>query len=116
MSKTKHSGALNFRVAFEQKSQISDGAGGTTGAFQEQFRCFANIIYQRGGEDVMAGRLAGRSTVIISVRRSSRHEPVSNEWRARDVRNDTLYNIRSTTPSADRLWLDYLCESGVANT
>lgn len=115
MSKTKHAGALNFRVTFEQKSQVSDGGGGTTGEFQEQFRCFANIIHQRGAEEVMAGRLAGRSTVIIAVRRSSHHVPVTNEWRVRDEREGTIYNIRSITPSADRMWLDYLCESGVAS-
>ncbi|MGJ8529819.1 phage head closure protein [Maritalea sp.] len=113
-SQTKRAGALNHRVAFEKKSAQSDGAGGTTGEFEEQFRCAANVIHQRGGEAVMAGRLAGRATVIITVRKSSAHNPIDGDWRAVDVRSGELFNIRSITPSADRMWLDYLCESGVA--
>lgn len=111
---TKHAGALNHRVAFERKGEQSDGAGGTTTDFTEQFTCAANIIHQRGGEAVMAGRLAGRSTVIMSVRQSSAHKLVDSDWRARDVRSGVIYNIRSITPSANRMWVDYLCESGVA--
>lgn len=111
---TKHAGALNHRVAFEKKGEQSDGAGGTTTEFTEQFACSANIIHQRGGETVMAGRLAGRSTVIMSVRQSSAHKLVDSDWRARDVRSGVIYNIRSVTPSENRMWVDYLCESGGA--
>jgi hypothetical protein len=40
---------------------------------------------------------------------------VTTDWRVRDVRTGTIYNIRDITPSDDRAFLDFLVQSGVAS-
>jgi len=49
---------------------------------------------------------------------------VDTDWRVRDVRGGEFvngewvgpeFNIRDVTPTNDRQWLDFLCQSGVAS-
>lgn len=114
MVKGRAAGDLIHKVAFYQRVETKDGAGNTVGDWQEEFRCRAAFTHMRGGEAVMAGRLQGRHTIIITVRASSLTRRVATDWQARDARTETAYNIRDITPSDDRQWLDFLCESGVA--
>lgn len=107
-------GSLNQRVAFDKQGTGSDGAGGTTTAFAEQFTRWAGFTHLRGGEAVMAARLAGRHAMVVRVRRSPDTLQVNTDWRLRDVRTGDIYNIRDITPTDDRAFLDMLCESGVA--
>lgn len=114
MSSSKRAGALNHRVRFEQPVAQSDGAGGQQNGFAELMVCAANVQVQRGGETVMAGRLAGKNAAVISVRLGGQQKNVTTECRVVDVRSGEIFNIRSKIVSADRRWVDYLCESGVA--
>lgn len=107
-------GDLDQRVAFEKQSEGSDGAGGTTTAFAEQFVVFAGYKHLRGGEAVMAGRLAGKHSLVMTVWRSPQSLQITTDWRARDARTGDVYNIRDITPTKDRAFLELLCESGVA--
>lgn len=108
-------GDLYYRVAFDKKGTASDGAGGTTAAFAEQFQCRAAFIHLRGGETVMAARLAGQHQQIVRVRSSTDSRQVTAGWRVRDVRSGAVFNVRDVTPSTDRMWIDFLCQSGVAS-
>ncbi|NTG22042.1 phage head closure protein [Agrobacterium rhizogenes] len=114
MSKTRSAGDLFFLVAFDKRVEIDDGAGNTIGDWQEQFQCRAGYTHLRGGENVMADRLQGQHTQVIFVRRSSATRQVTTDWRVRDVRAGKSFNIRDITQADDRLWLDFLCQSGVA--
>ena len=114
MAQTRSAGDLFFRVAFDKRVEIDDGAGNTVGEWQEQFQCRAGYTHLRGGESVMADRLQGQHTQVIFVRRSSASRQVTTDWRVRDVRDGKSFNIRDITPTDDRLWLDFLCQSGVA--
>jgi len=108
-------GDLNRRkVAFDKQSAASDGHGGQSTAFAEQFVVAAKYTHLRGGETVMADRLAGRHPMIIRVRATSQTRLVATGWRARDARDQTIYNIRDVTPTEDRRWIELLVESGVA--
>jgi SPP1 family predicted phage head-tail adaptor len=107
-------GDLDQRVAFDKRSATSDGAGGTTTAFAEQFKRWAGYKHLRGGETVMAGRLAGKHSLVATVRKDSQTELITTDWRMRDARTGTVYNVRDITPTDDRAFLELLCESGVA--
>ncbi|MFN3746700.1 MAG: phage head closure protein [Hyphomicrobiaceae bacterium] len=101
-------------VAFDAREAGSDGHGGVTSTWVEQFRRRAAFIHLRGGEAVLAARLEGRHQVVIGVLSSADVRRVTTDWRVRDLRRGTVYNIRDITPSADRHVIDFLCESGVA--
>lgn len=111
---TTGAGPLDQRVAFDKQSATSDGAGGTTTAFAEQFTCSAAFKHLRGGEAVMAGRLAGKHALVATVRRYSETRLIGTDWRMRDARTGEVYNIRDISPTKDRAFLELLCESGVA--
>ncbi len=107
-------GALIERVGFEEPLTGSDGGGGTLNGFAERFTCRAAYIHLRGGESVLAARLAGQHSQVIRVRSSSQSRAVTTDWRIVDKRTGTAFNIRDATPTADRAYVDFLCQSGVA--
>jgi head-tail adaptor len=107
-------GRLGERVAFDQRADTDDSYGNFETAFVEQFSRAAALIYLRGGETVIAARLAGTQPVVIRVRRDQETETVRADWRVRDVRAGTVFAIRSIVPSDDHAWLDFTCETGVA--
>jgi SPP1 family predicted phage head-tail adaptor len=105
---------LQNSIAFDEPSEVSDGQGGTIFGWQERYRCRAHYRYLRGGETVQAARLEGRQPVIITVRASSETRQVRTEWRIRDTRTGTEFNIRGIVPTEDRRFLEITAESGVA--
>lgn len=110
--KTAHD--LFYRVAFDRRVDVDDGYGNTKGDWQEKFQCRAAYRHLRGGESVMAGRLEGRHTQVITVRSSSQTRKVTTDWRVRDVRTGDEFNIRDVTQETDRQWISLLVERGVA--
>ncbi len=107
-------GELDQRYAFAKKGSASDGYGGTTTAYVDQFTVWAGVTHLRGGETVMAGRLQGKHPQVVRIRSSSQSRQITTDWRARDTKTGTVFAIRDITPTSDRLFLDVLCESGVA--
>lgn len=118
MAKTPSAGDLYFRIGLEARVTENPDSpidyGNTQTAFVEQFACRAGFIHLRGGEDVLAARLAGTHLQVIRVRASSETRAVTTDWRAVDKRNGDIFNVRDVTPSDDRQWLDLLCQKGVA--
>ena len=115
MAKSRSAGDLFHRYAFEKRVDADRGDGVKVGAFVEQFQCRAGVINLRGGETILAGRLQGQHSQIVFIRSSQAARLASTEWRARDVRSGVVFNIREVTLSDDRMWLDFLCQSGVAS-
>lgn len=104
------------RVAFERRVDTDDGFGNTVGDWAEQFQCAANLEPKFGTEAVMAGRLSGTNTYVLTVRYSSQSKVVTTDWRARNVRTGEIYNIRSITDANEmHQWLGMLVQSGVAS-
>lgn len=105
---------LYYRVAFDKRVETDDGMGNTVGGWQEQFQRRAAYRHLRGGESVMAGRLQGKHTQIITVRASSQTRGITTDWRVRDARTSEAFNIRDVTHETDRMWISLLVEKGVA--
>jgi len=106
-------GALKERVSFAVRGDQEDGYGNTVAGWVEQFQDAAEYTHLRGGETVIAARLANRHPQIIRVRASSATRQVTADWRIKDVRTSVEYAVHDVTASTDRKWIDFLCERGV---
>lgn len=110
------SGELRDRVSFGKLSS-ADGAGGNfrAGPYEPQFTVWGNIKPLNGGEEVMAGRLTGYRTILVTVRSSSDTRCVTSEWCARNERtNETFDILEAKDPDSKRMWIEVLARSGVA--
>lgn len=107
-------GELRERFEFQERVAASDGYGNEQGAWAARYECAGRRQMLRGGESVMASRLEGRSPAIITIRANSMARAITTDWRARDIRSEELWNIRSISPSEKRDYLDLLVEKGVA--
>lgn len=106
-------------VAFDAREVVNPDSpadyGNTVDDWEEQFQARAGYVHLRGGETVIASRLQGVHLQVIFVRRSSNSLLVRADWRIRDTRTGTTFNIRDITATEDRQWVDFLCQSGVAD-
>lgn len=100
-------------LAFDKRAPVDDGYGNTVGGWVEQFQTHAAVTFLRGGETVMAARLESRSPAVIRLRASANAALLSGDWRARDMRNGTTFNIRQVTRDPTRSFVDCLAETGV---
>ena len=111
-------GALRERVTLSARETRNpdepNDYGNTVADWVDQGTVWAQYLHLRGGESVMAGRLAGRHTQVIRVRASEFSRSTSTEWKVTDTRSGQEFNIREVTLTPDRMWVELLCESGVA--
>lgn len=108
-------GDLDRRFRFEKRADADDGFGNTKAEWVPQFKRWAGLIYRRGGEGVIAGRLEGRQPAIMKVRRDGSTSQISNDWRCIDDHDGTVFAIRENpTRTPDRMYLEMLVEAGVA--
>ncbi len=104
---------LQERVTFDAPSFDDDGVqdGWTDGALT----CAAHFRYLRGGETVQAERLRGTQVLVVTIRRNSVADGITAEWKMRDARRGTVFNITAPpVPTEDRAWLEITATSGVA--
>ncbi|MGU3495929.1 phage head closure protein [Xanthobacteraceae bacterium A53D] len=105
-------GDLDCFLRFEQREGFAapDRYGNTQGGFEERFSTWAAVTPMKGGEQTIAGRLAGTQPVVIQVRRSTRTRAITADWRAVDVRSGAVYSIKSPPVDMDgnRAFLDML--------
>ncbi|HEV7339833.1 MAG TPA: phage head closure protein [Bosea sp. (in: a-proteobacteria)] len=73
----------------------------------------ARIRILKGSETVMAGRLQGTQTAVITVRNQPSLASATNAWRAANARTGQTYNIRAVTPDERGAFVDILAESGI---
>jgi SPP1 family predicted phage head-tail adaptor len=107
-------GLMRDRVAFDSIAAGTDDYGNPSKDWQEQFEVAAQIRYLRGGETVVAQRLQGAQPAVVTIRDCFDARAITPGWRARDVRRGTVFNVRAATPTDDRMFIDLLCEAGVA--
>mgnify|MGYP000058140512 CR=1 FL=1 len=107
-------GALTERVAFDAPTGGTDAFGGTTEAWAEHHVCAAQWTHGKGDESVQAAREAGRSAYKIRVRSCAATRALTADYRMRDVRRGTVWNI-SEPPDAitDRAWVHLVVEGPV---
>ena len=63
---------------------------------------------------MIAGRLEGRSTLIMQVRVCDETMRITTDWKATDHHRNVDYAIRDITEYPSRAILELLAESGVA--
>lgn len=107
--------SVSFQVRTEGNPDSPADMGNTVIDWQTQFVERAKYKHLRGGETVLAARLAGRHTQLIIVRASTRTRNLDSTWRVIDNNTGEIFNIRDITPTEDdRMWLEILAEKGVA--
>lgn len=114
MAKQIGAGDLIERVHAERREDVDDGYGNRQATWVRQFACRAAYRHLRGGEDVLAGRLAGVHSTVIVVRRSRAALAVATDWRLVDDRDGTVWAVRDVTHETDRTFISFLCQRGVA--
>ncbi len=107
-------GKLDHLMAFDAPVVTTDGMGGHQAGWDERFIAWAGVRHLRGGEAVMAARLASRQPVVVTLRASAAAAAIGTDWRLRDTRTGTAFNIRTIVPSDDRAMIEITAESGVA--
>jgi len=102
------------RVAFDQPVEAADGYGGVTITWQEVASDVpADYLRLRNGEAVMAGRLAGRETIVVTVRSNETTRLIDGTYRMRDNKSGRTYNVKAATRDAkDRRYVEVLVEGG----
>lgn len=111
-------GELNWKIGFYARVAGGDDYGNTNYVYADtpEFVYSASVKPKLGGEAILAGRLSGSNFVNIVVRSTLDTRRITSDWRAKDERTGTVYNIRSGPIDLDgkRRWLEMLCEQGVA--
>lgn len=111
-------GELKERFRFERRRDTSpdggDGLGTFEGDWEPQFTVSAKLQFRRGGEDVLAARLAGTQPAILTIRVSRQAWEIRPDWRCVNDRTGEAFNIREEpTLNRDRDGLEMLIERGV---
>lgn len=110
------SGDLTFRVAFDAPLATADGQGGVVRGWDEgQVECQAHIRYLRGGETVIAARLAGVQPAVVTIRNAEAARAIRHYWRMRDLRSGAIYALKTDPiPTDDRAFLEITATGGVS--
>lgn len=107
-------GDLRSSVHLQVQTEVTDEYGNVTGNdWVTQLTAPARIRILRGSETVMAGRLQGTQTAVITLRNQPSLASATNAWRAVNARTGQTYNIRSVTPDERGAFVDLLCQSGI---
>ena len=112
---TVGAGQLREKFAFDKRAEIDDGAGNTTGDWQEQFNCAARRESLKGGEAVMAARLERRQPYLVTIRYSTSAGLVTPDWRCRDARTSAHYAITSVVVRPRQDYIDLIVIEGPAD-
>ncbi|RVQ49516.1 head-tail adaptor protein [Sinorhizobium medicae] len=109
------SGDLREVIEMQTRELIDDGAGNEqAGPWETVWSAPARIHILRGTEAVMAGRLAGKQTIAITIRWQPEVATLDTTWRAINGRTGDEFNIRSIEPDERKAFVNLLVEKGVA--
>lgn len=111
---TVGAGPLRELWAFDKRTVVDDGAGNTTGEWQQQFKCAARRESLKGTEAVMGARLENRQPYLATIRCTPTSVRVTHEWRARDLRTGAVYGISSLATRPRRDYIDFIATEGPA--
>lgn len=72
----------------------------------------AHFKYLRHGEAVVANRLAGRSSIIVTIRANAATLAISQNYQMRDEKTGRVYNVTGYELLKDRKWLEIMVVGG----
>ena len=112
-------GPMRQLLAWERREDVNpdfpEDYGNTQSDWVEQFRCAAARQAMRGGETVLASRLAGTQPYIVTIRQCAAARQIRTDWRARDVRSGQVLQVKSIMDPTDRgAFFDIMVVEGVA--
>ena len=109
-------GDLRERFTIQRRVNSQDGHGNSVGPWADQFTVWGGIEFRRGGEGVLAARLAARQPAILTIRNSAQARGILASDRAVNARTGEVFNIRELPREAreNRGFLEMLVEAGVA--
>ena len=115
MAQTKGAGPLREVLIAQSRTEVDDDFGNpVSGPWTEQCRFNASVEARRGGEAVIAGRLQGVVSFIVTARYSASAAAVAPDWRLVDAHSGTVYAIRTWVARPKRDYIDGDVEIGVA--
>jgi len=114
MAQKTGSGPLREVLVAQAREQVDDGYGNSEGAWVGATQHSACVEARRGSEAVVAGRLQGVVTYIVTTRYSAAAAAVTPGWRFVDARSGQVYAIRTAVPRPRRDYIDFDVEIGVA--
>lgn len=91
-------------------TEVPDEWGGTKLEFGTVFTAPARIRTLKAGETVMAGRLAGTATLILTIRWQPAAADITPAWKAVNTRSGAIYEIKAVTTDERKAWVDILVE------
>jgi len=77
----KRSFPMQESVTFQAAVKVSDGSGGFTTRWQDQFRAFAHITFKEGQEAVIGGGWQGQTPAVLTLRNSATARQIESTWR-----------------------------------
>jgi len=102
-------GQLKDRISFSQREPDANGV--RLGDWGEPLTVWAQLTWLRGGEGVLAQRLAGRQPVVITVREFAATRAIDNSWRAVNAHDlAQVFDIKSAASSREAGFIDILAE------
>ena len=122
MANRPSAGALRERVHCQSWVEGDDGYGRAVMGFETVATVAAGFHANRGGEAVMASRLAGKQPYVVTIRSSEATRAVTPAWRLVDARAGNnaqgepkrVFDIKAITDSDGKnAWLELLCEETV---
>lgn len=106
-------GKLKERVTFTLQTETVDADfGGVAASDGEQIATRAHFRYLKNGESVMANRLAGRATIVATIRANAATRQLTPSAKMRDDETGWQFNVKGVTPLDDLQWLEVLVEGG----
>lgn len=111
----RRSGALRSKINVVGFAEVDDGDGGTKLEFDTIATVDAGFKPLRGGEQVMASRLAGKAPYIVTIRSSALTRTITPAHQLQDARDTSrMFDIKAISdPDNKGAWLEILAEQVV---
>ncbi|WP_347268810.1 phage head closure protein [Paracoccus sp. (in: a-proteobacteria)] len=102
-------GDLTKRATFQRPEMGRDGDGNQILAYVDDHAGWVHLRPLRGGESVMAARLASKAPAIVTLRASANARRVTSEWRVL-IEGRTYEAKEDPRETQDRAYLELLAE------
>ncbi len=119
---TRSAGPMRGLLNLQQQVEGDDGYGNVTVAWATVATVAAGLAPMRGGEQIVAARMAGRQPYIVTIRSSEQTRQITPAWRFVDARAGNrpdgeprrVLDIKAISdPDGKNAWLEALCEEVV---
>ncbi|MHA6645655.1 head-tail adaptor protein [Mesorhizobium sp. A623] len=95
---------------FRQNMEVDDGYGGTKLEWATVFSAPCRIRTLKAGETIIASRLAGTATLVLTIRWQPDAAAMSPAWQVVNARTGAEYAVKAVTVDERRAFIDVLVE------